>query len=580
MFRFYQSFRAGRWEPKLPRPGRWALLVLLFAALAIWSFWPALRFPQAVLPAGQSTAGTIPMLNAWTIWWNADRLANGLAGYWDAPIFYPERGAFAFSEPQPATWVVAPVVWLSGSPMPAYHVYLVVTLVLNGLFAVRLLRTLKTTWTIAVAGGIAVLLHPLVHYYGDVVQMMSLWGVLWTLDVLIKLRRQPISRRGLELGVAFASVFLSSIHHGLFLTLLLAFTGWIIVPLRAWRRWSASAAIAAAVATLALLPLLLPMWQILERQSFSRRLAVIQSLSATPAEWLQTPSQAMISVAVEPAPAGRALSPGWMRIGLSLLATGALLPVCRRRRAVLFLLAVGLCALVLSFGLHLQIGSWRPWLTLAEFVPGFSQVRSAFRFAYFAQLIVIVLASLGIDVLRRGWRTRLDNRPLRWLRAAVLTVLAAVVAFEIPPAPPRLVGVPDISTERAWTTYLRVHTPPGRAIVCLPFATGHAVQQFDQTTRWMLYGTQHQAPLVNGYSGFFPRSWFLMARMLNRDPFAEATLEMLAEIGVEFVVVQPGLLGDREIAPAPRSRFRLQRVFHDSSGVEIWQLRSVQVVEQ
>ena len=170
---------------------RWALLLLGFMVLATWSIWPAPRFLCTGLPTGPSSPATVPMLNAWTIWWNADRLAHGLAGYWDAPIFHPETGTFAFSEPQPATWIVAPIVWATGTPIPAYQVYLIGTLVLNAVFAVRLLRTLPVRWAAATAGGVAVLLLPLVHQNREAAQLMSLWGILWTLEALIKHHRNP-----------------------------------------------------------------------------------------------------------------------------------------------------------------------------------------------------------------------------------------------------------------------------------------------------------------------------------------------------------------------------------------------------
>ena len=54
---------------------------------------------------GSSQVATVPLFNLWTIWWNADRLRHGLKDYWDAPIFYPERDTFAFSEPQPTTMI-------------------------------------------------------------------------------------------------------------------------------------------------------------------------------------------------------------------------------------------------------------------------------------------------------------------------------------------------------------------------------------------------------------------------------------------------------------------------------------------
>lgn len=555
------------------RRAGWSALAVAFALVALGSIWPAPRFPYTVLPTGQSAPGTVPMLNAWTIWWNADRLTHGLAGYWDAPIFHPETGAFAFSEPQSATWLVAPIVWLTGSPMPAYHAYLVGTLVLNGVFAVRLLRALRVRWTAAAAGGVAVLLLPLVHQNREAVQLMSLWGVLWTLEAMVALHRHPSWRRGVVLGVAFSSVFLSCIHHGLFLAILLGLTAWMTIPLSRWKRWLTGAALAGITAALLLAPLLLPMRMILRQHGFARPASRVQSLSATVSDWAQTvPGSATGSVGPSHR-SPRPLCPGWIRTGLAL--AGVLLAMRRRRdrRAVVFLAAIGCWALLWSFGTNLRIGGWQPWQTLAEWAPGFAQVRSAYRFAYFTQLSVVLLAALGLDRLSRRPAARAGANRARWVFCGALAVLCGLVAFEVPPAPVGLAAVPDVSVEPPWAAFVRRQTPANRSIVCLPFADGYSAKDCEPTARWMLYATRHRVPMVNGYSGFFPKSWYRMVESLKAGPFREPALDLLAKAGVEYVVIQRRLMPASESPPRVLGRYRLVRVFGDESGVEIWRLQ-------
>jgi hypothetical protein len=127
----------------LQRGSYWLLLTAGLTVLACVILWPAFRYPYSMLPAGASRVVTVPLFNAWTIWWNTECLSRGLQHYWNAPIFWPNAGTFAFSEPQPATLLVAPVVWMSGSVILAYNVYLLMSLVANGIFAARLLRTLR-----------------------------------------------------------------------------------------------------------------------------------------------------------------------------------------------------------------------------------------------------------------------------------------------------------------------------------------------------------------------------------------------------------------------------------------------------
>jgi hypothetical protein len=552
------------------RAGLWAILTLFFVAVAVWSVWPAGKLPYQTLPLAESTSATVPMLNAWTIHWNADRLACGLKGYWDAPIFHPQSGAFAFSEPQPATWAVAPIVWWSGSPMPAYHIYLIGSLVLNAVFSVRLLRTLKVGWAAAAAGGVAVLLLPMVHQYRDTVQLMPLWGVLWTLDALLKLRRRPSRCRGVMLGIAFSSVFMTCVHHGLFLTLLLGTTMWLTIPWRRWRSWLTACAVAAFVACVFLLPLLLPMRQILTSHGFERRTETVQELSANASDWSRVSPQALIRFSDDSIKQGRTLSPGWLRMGLAVVGV-ALVSVrrSRHRRAVLFLLMFAVTATVFSLGLNLKLGSWLPWSTLSEWVPGVSQVRTVYRFAYFTQLAVVLLAAVGLD---RVWRCVAFGRisgMRRSLAIVGLILVGGIMAVEVPPAPVCVASVPELRNEEPWVTFVRETASPDQAIVCLPFAAGYTIPDFEQTTRWMLYGSQHGVPLVNGYSGFFPQSWYRTRSMLHRTSLEEDSLSVLAEAGVKLVVVDSRRL---TVEPLAAGRFVLTREFFDESEIEVWRL--------
>ncbi len=557
------------------RGARWAALALGFTVLAIWSIWPAPRYAYTALPTGQSAPGTVPMLNAWTIWWNADRLTNGLAGYWDAPIFHPEPGTFAFSEPQPATWVVAPIVWATRSPMPAYQAYLVGTLVLNALFAVRLLRTLRIRWSVAATGGVAVLLLPLVHQNREAMQLMSLWGTLWTLEALIQHHRRPSWWRGVVLGIAFSSVFMSCIHHGVFLGILLGLSAWTVIPRRHWKPWLGGLALGGVTAALLLLPLLFPMRKILAEHEFARKAVKVQSLSATPSDWLQTAPGAVTDFVGTKHRVSRPLSPGWIRTGLALAGLVLATRYRRQRRAVVLLAFLGCWAMLWSFGMNLKIGGWQPWLTLTDWLPGFSQVRSVYRFAYFSQLSVILLAAFGLDRFSRCRAVQGRTKRSYWLHCGAFIALCVLVAFEVPPAPVRLAVVPEVSAEHPWIGFLREHTPKGRAIVCLPFAEGYSAKELECTGRWMLYGTRHGVPMVNGYSGFFPKSWFRMVEALKEEPFTESALGQLAEAGVEYVVVDPAFVAASGSPGTASGRCRLERAFGDGSGVEIWRLTSL-----
>ena len=182
--------------PSPPRRGlvsllrKWALAELAaYLVLAIVSTWPLARFGASALPLGTESAATVPLLNVWTIWWNADRAAHLYCGYWDAPIFAPTPGTFAFSEPMPTTVVVAPLVWFGGHRILAYNGFLLAALTLNGWTAFRLLRSMRLRWLACVLGGGLVEMLPLVHSELGVLQMVPLCGIVWTIHALVPVRQ-------------------------------------------------------------------------------------------------------------------------------------------------------------------------------------------------------------------------------------------------------------------------------------------------------------------------------------------------------------------------------------------------------
>ena len=75
-------------------------VILASALLAMWSVRGACTAPWTAIPTTRSGSGTVPLLNVWTILWNVESVGRGFSGYWNAPIFCPLTGTFAFSEPQ------------------------------------------------------------------------------------------------------------------------------------------------------------------------------------------------------------------------------------------------------------------------------------------------------------------------------------------------------------------------------------------------------------------------------------------------------------------------------------------------
>ena len=78
----------------VPAARELALATAVFLVASVLLTLPVAVHPTRTLPSDLVDT----LLNSWIIGWDADRLRHGLAGLWDAPIFYPYRDTLAFSE--------------------------------------------------------------------------------------------------------------------------------------------------------------------------------------------------------------------------------------------------------------------------------------------------------------------------------------------------------------------------------------------------------------------------------------------------------------------------------------------------
>ncbi len=583
-------------------------------ALAVTVTWPLAARGGNSLPLGGESVATVPLLNVWTVWWNADRLRSGLASYWDAPIFHPARGAFAFSEAQPVTGIVAPVTWLGG-PVLAYNVYLLASLALNGWTTLALLRRLDVGPWAARGGAALMIVLPFVHWQSGVLQLVPLWGVLWTVLELQRLGMkdegsgmsdESVSARsaaretsptsthsgsfiahlssliphrssfiaGLRLGVAFGVTYLACNHYGLFLSVLLTVSGaWLLGRrLRERKAWAALALAAGVAATLTA-PVVAVQWAAIVRDhGWRRESPLVLTLSAAARDyatpvvrrwpWLPTLADP------ERAQTWR-LSPG---AGCGVLAAaGALWGLRRpgRRGWTAFCVSLVAAAFVLSLGARVSVGGHALYDGLVAVWPGFAQVRSPFRFAVFVQLGTVLLAGAGIQAVHD-----LVSKVCRRRSVCVLAALVPGAAglYENWPAPARLYDVPRASAPEHWALWLREHTPPESVLACLPLPTDSTVEDYLSETLWMRWQILHQRPIVNGYSGFFPAEYWQLRDDLREFP-SDTSLDQLEAHDVTHCVIDGAALSPDQWDTLGSFEDRLKRLYFDEPrGVAVYEL--------
>ena len=379
---------------------KWSLACAFFyLILALVLTWPVVSSPFSTVPIGTQPTASVPLYNTWATWWNADRLAGGLFGYWDAPIFFPIEGSFCLSEPQPTTMMVAPVIWITGSRILAYNIYIWISLSLNGLFAQRLAQTFGMgRWT-ALWAGTAMVLLPIVHWQLGISQLAPLWAILWTLTAIEQLCRTPTKRNGLTLGIAASLAFVTCMHHGLFLAILL-----IGAAPTLWRHWIRPKEIkcwgvALAVALIFTVPFVSQVKSVTEIHAIDWEKDLITDNSAKVTDYLHAPSDPYLRISFDwGTTVPLFLSPGAIKYLLAIIGIVFGLRNPQFRRWASFLLAIAILAFSLSLGPNLRLGDFQPWWWLSEHIPGFDRVRSVMRFAFFVQISVIIFAALGMTI--------------------------------------------------------------------------------------------------------------------------------------------------------------------------------------
>lgn len=573
--------------PDLARSKRLSIVLILslFVGLSLWITWPISRSYRTAIPTGDSPIATVPMLNAWSMWWNADRLTKGFVHYWNAPIFAPQTGVFALSEPQPATLIVAPLLWLFSLPT-AYNTYLCLAIALNGLLSYAILRQCAVDRFGATCGGVAMSLHPLGLDNLEAIQLLPLWGILGVVWMILRLSMRPHWSSAFGTSVAFLAAAATCLHHTLFFVLLLPVCLASVLPLtpaalRSWLRskeatstsqsqetnGSTARPVISGLAMMQILcglilgvclslPLILPMQEIHARYDLQRDPQTVRLLSANLDQWLTAPGFLSTHAATESS--STPLLPGLLRSGLALLSL--LFFNSRNQFAIRLLFTMAVTSLLFSFGLNLNIFGWHAWETLCEWFPPFARVRSPYRFAYFTQLAILLLASLSASEIRTRFLGLLDDRqskpeispPARpttrnaWRLFTLVASYGLMVslAIEVLPARSYSVRPPGIQRGSDWTEFIRQHASEDDILLCLPVSATMAEADLETDARWMMFAAAHHRPIMNGYSGYFPKAWLALWDQLRQQPLGLSQLAQLRALGTRWIVVENAKYAD------------------------------------
>jgi PA14 domain len=485
----------------------------LFVCLALVETWPLASDPAHLSRNDNGDA----MLNEWTIAWVAHQAPRDPRHLFDANIFYPERDTLAYSESMIVqSAMAAPFIWLGASPVLAYNIVLLAGFALTAWASSLVVARWTGDWTVAILAGTfagfnAHTISRIPHLQAQHGEFLPL--ALFALDALFG---EPRAGRALKLAGWFVLQALTSVYLLVFTSFALAAAA-LIRP-RAWlgagkAKVVVMLALSAGVSIAALSPFLLPYWRAYQDQGLVRSLDDARLYSASWADYFTTAARLHYALWSYRVASFTPLFPGAAALVLAGIAifTGV---SWRDARARMCLAMIG-CGLILSFG------PYAPGYGLVyQFVPLLHAVRAPVRFGYLVVIGIALLAAFGALEVRR----RLQ--PGQWAKVApVLLLLAVVEPLAAPLGFQPFTGIPSI--------YDRLADEQDAVVAELPFPPSRAIFM---NARYMLNSTRHFKPMLNGYSGFVPGSYYEHYAAVGEFPNG-GSIAALERLGVTHLIV-------------------------------------------
>lgn len=516
-------------------------LVAGLVALAVAATWPLVLFPATRLAAD---AGD-PVLTAWTLAWDADRIAHGLRGVWDAPSFFPYPRTLLYSDHLLGIALfTAPLQWLIGNPVLVYNAAFIASYVLAGGGMYLLARELTGRRDAAVAAAVVFACQPFrASHLSHLQWLMTGWLPL----SLWALHRYFATRLGRYLFACALFYLLQALTASYF-------TYYALLPLalvagaETWRTrlpirtLAVQAAPGVLVVAAVMIPIAGAYYEVRARQHLTRSIDDIAKQSADVGDYASAAPRLRLWGGLGRGRGEHELFPGAVALGLAAVALVAL----RRHATVRLYGALLGAAFVLSLGPEPSAWGHRfgvpgPYALLLRAVPGLDGLRAPARLAVVGQVAIASLAAFGAV-----WcldRLRAIARPA----AVALAVTAIAAEGWAAPISAVVFRHDGPSAERAAYTYLE--GLPSGAVMELPTSAENAEREF----LYQYMTLVHRHRIVNGHSGYLsPLSIWLRG---GHSPFRESdrqsdAVEMLRGIGVRYLVVHRALYEDPSAADA------------------------------
>lgn len=495
-------------------------------ALTVWTTWP-LATCVSVCVAGAT--GDDPFVNArlmhdghltlWILAWATHILSTAPTSLYDANIFHPAPHALTTTEhllgAQP---LYAPIALLSGDPVVAQQVMLLVSIAASFLTAAALTGVWTGSWTAAFVTGTTFAFSSFRMAHLAALQMAGLY--LLPLVVLCAERASHGRSRWWSAGLAvtlalqalhsYYSAYAIAVMLGLLIAIAAAGDGRLRTQ---WRRVIVPSGIAVVAVGLLSLPYLLMPRDVTEIGSNM----FIQLGSAHPGR--TGASSVAVALAV-------LLAPWWRRAVSGRVALSW--PIG--------LTAGGIACHLLALGPVITLGDYvvpGPYALASHIIPGWSFVRSPLRFNAPMTLAVAVGAGLGIAGVLQRYRDHPRGATLIRVGAVALAIAITAVTVRAPMTPFRVDTRSTMPPVYRWLA-----DAAAGAVLELPFhdfgarGDGRGVE-----ARRTYLSVYHWHPLLNAYSGYTPPSYPAVSALATALPDAESVTLLRRLTGVRWIVL-------------------------------------------
>ncbi len=519
--------------------------------------WPLAAHFTRSLPAVFDPVD--PQIQFFILGWDLHRLATGLPGVFDAPIFHPEPLTLTYMDHLLGEALLAAPVAATAGLVAAYNSLVLLSFALSGWAFYRLVRWLGVSRAGAFACGLLYVASP--YRMSNLGNLNQLQTQLIPVALLFGLK---FASRGRTRDLAWGAAVLA----------IQSYLGWYyafhiamafgILGLWMWRERAPGLRplpwvrllIAGVAALLVMAPGAWPYWrQHSTLEGFQRTLGKAALYSADLFDYFRVNEENAVARLLKLPTGDLAYAVGAVALLLAIVgvlsvrrgSTTLSAPGVSAAAVARALGVLGLVSFVLSLGPILQVAGRRffiplPYAMLYFVIPGFTAMRAPGRFAGLLLIAVLVFAAWGYDAIR----SRLAGGAARAAWFAGVLGVAVLLAWSSPI--PRV--DPPTAEDMPETHQWLARQPGDFAILELPMPASEAEEGERDARRqvWILY---HGKRRVDGISGFSTPAHEAFRSLMQTFPDPEA-IKALVEAGTRYVVVRYG-----EFDPATAARVRV-----------------------